>query len=102
MKAIDLIERADLRQKRATMLASAVFREIDEYLRDDIRRNDVFDKLMDIFTQQGVEVLTDYDRQTCGLPPRGPDGWTAEELIALEENRLAALLAPIRVGPGRA
>lgn len=42
----------------------------------------------------GVEFVTDYDREQCGLPPRGPEGWTVEELMLLERVRLSRMLAP--------
>jgi hypothetical protein len=52
-------------------------------------------KLEDLFRQDGVEVLTDYTRQEMGLPPRGPDGWTIEEIHAMERLRLERMMAPM-------
>jgi hypothetical protein len=31
----------------------------------------------------------------CMVSPRGPDGWTQEEIIALEGKRLEALTRPL-------
>ena len=51
--------------------------------------------IQDEMMAEGVEVFTDYDRQEAGLPPRGLDGWTVEELLALEKMRLDALTRPM-------
>lgn len=45
--------------------------------------------------QRGVEVLTDAYRASLGLPPRTTDGWTAEEIVALEQQRLKAMYEPM-------
>ncbi len=89
--------RYDLRRRRATALTAAVLGEMRRQgvdLHDDYRG--IHDALMNVFTQEGVEVVTDYTRAEAGLPPRGPDGWTLEEMAALERARLEAITAPIR------
>ena len=93
MKAIDQIERVNLRQLRAQSLAHAIFDAVRPFI-DDEHYRDVMYALEDLFRDKGVEVLTDLDRQQYGLPARGPDGWTAEEIVALEQKRFDALFAP--------
>jgi hypothetical protein len=51
--------------------------------------------LMELCMKEGVEILTDYTRTEIGLPQRGPDGWTMEEIIALEKCRLDMMYAPL-------
>ena len=53
-----------------------------------------------VLTDQGVEVLTDRDRHEAGLPARGPDGWTIEEVLAYEKRRLELLMRPVRRSGG--
>lgn len=86
----------NVRRMRAMTLAAAVFDAIRPHVAD-LRNDDwraVHDAILALFVDRGYEVLSDHDRDQYGLPPRGPDGWTIEELIALEQKRLAALLAP--------
>jgi hypothetical protein len=52
--------------------------------------------LRNVLNEEGVEIITDYTRQEMGLPPLGPDGWTIEEIIALEQKRLEMLTKPIQ------
>ena len=42
-----------------------------------------------------VEIVSDFDRQQYGLTPRGPDGWTMEEIVELEKRRLELMFAPM-------
>ena len=56
------------------------------------RAHDVIFKLM---YESGVDVVTDCDRADLGLPARDHDGWTHEELLALEQRRLDLLRQPI-------
>lgn len=93
----------DIRRNRAEVLAAAVMRglypKIDATPPDDLphRINRlVHDAMFEVMHEHGVEVLTDHDRERAGLPPRGPDGWTVEELVALERRRLDILLAPMK------
>jgi hypothetical protein len=55
---------------------------------------DVSDQLMQTLMSVGVEFLTDHDREQAGMPPRGPDGWTLDELMALEKARLEHMMRP--------
>lgn len=91
--------RIDLRRARANSLASAIFLKMQPYLRTegpDERHvlRDAFDELFKLLYEEGVEVFTDFDRAKLGLSPRGFDGWTAEEIIALERARIEAFQNP--------
>jgi hypothetical protein len=86
--------RVDLRRRRADVVAHHVWQEIRKHVDRD-RERDVFYALQDALTTIGVDMVTDYDRQQLGLPPRGPDGWTPDELVAMERLRLDALMRPI-------
>lgn len=95
--ALKALTRMDLRKVRAQSLAAAVMRAVDPLLDPEnprVRR-DAFDAIFEVLWQQGVEVLTDYTRSEARLPPRGEDGWTDDELQALEEARLAVLRRPM-------
>ena len=69
-----------------------MFSDIEGRPAEGPSRKDLFrhvkGELMEILMAQGVEIMTDRLRQEIGLPPRGPDGWTVEEIIALEQRRL--------------
>lgn len=94
-KATEQSLRINLRRKRAMSLVAAILQQINPYLKDDGRhRRDAHDALMRVFVEEGVEVLTDHVRMTLGLSPRGPDGWTDEEIRALDLRRLELLLDP--------
>jgi hypothetical protein len=43
----------------------------------------------------GYEILSDYQRSLLKLPPRGPDGWTVEEVLAWDAYRVASMFKPI-------
>lgn len=89
----------DLRHKRAAALTSFIVHTVSKYICDCDRMRkpmrDLHDELFAEFHKTGVEIVSDYDREAAGLPPRGPEGWTIEELIALEKRRLELLRAPI-------
>lgn len=89
------MERINLRRRRAAHLTSVVTRELDRAQIPNEYRQDIFEAIFKIFEQEGVEVLTDFDRQHHGLPSRGPDGWTTDEIKALEFKRLESLTKPI-------
>jgi hypothetical protein len=89
--------RMDLRRARTMQLTHAVMQAIEPFIRDEDgrERRDVYEALVRLFNDQGVEILTDFTRAEAGLPPRGPDGWTDAELRALEARRLEVMLRPI-------
>lgn len=101
MNATSKIDWPNLRLLRAQSLVARILSVIDPYLCDHMEevsaRREVHDALIELFAGIGVDIVTDYDRQEAGLPPRAPNGWTVEELIALEKRRLDALYAPVTV-----
>jgi hypothetical protein len=102
MKASDTM-RADLRSNRARSLTHLIFRIVRPHLRDDEegryyeREEQILSQIMRELHDLGAEVVTDETRRVAGLSPRGSDGWTMEELIALEKRRIELLTAPIIV-----
>ncbi|MCK1322175.1 hypothetical protein IVA94_14990 [Bradyrhizobium sp. 156] len=100
MKATDQMMRQDMRRLRIQPLLHEILHIVCNHLSDeDYRRNamrelqhELFDKLYEM----GAELVTDHTRAAMGLPARGPDGWTMEELIELEKKRLELLTQPIR------
>lgn len=84
------IERLNLRETRARQMASHIIHTLRPYLAEDCMPS-AYNALVETLMIDGVEVLTDHDRDTHGLPPRGEDGWTHEELVALESSRLENL-----------
>jgi hypothetical protein len=40
-------------------------------------------------------IRADDQRSLLKLPPRGPDGWTAEEILAWEKYRLETMFKPV-------
>ena len=87
------IERLNLRETRARQMASHIIHTLRPYLAEDCMPS-AYNALMETLMIDGVEVLTDHDRDVHGLPPRGEDGWTHEELVALESSRLGKLVTP--------
>lgn len=85
--------RMDLRRNRAMPLTAAIFDKMRPFIEPD-RLRDAHEELYSLLLQEGIEILTDQTRAEAGLPPRGPDGWTAAELHALEASRLQLLLPP--------
>lgn len=88
-------ERPDLRRRRAERLVAAIMHEAYKNPALDEVYRDMADVLIKVLSEEGVEVLTDYDREQCGLPARGPDGWTIDEIVALERRRLEVLTRPL-------
>lgn len=92
MRALDQLELVNLRRKRAGALAFALFREIDDLLPDDIRR-DVYDRMARVLHENGAHVMTDKDRAELGLEPRDFEGWTPSERVQEETRRHEATMA---------
>jgi len=70
---------------------------VGKYVPNDRERDlhrDLHYELLEAMEKVGAEIVSDYDRQQYGLSPRGPDGWTMEEIIELEKRRLEAMYAP--------
>ncbi len=94
MKATDTIRQMNIRQIKAQQIASLLMRTLDDIIPRACQR-EAYEKMMELLMTEGIEILTDEDRRRAGLPPRGPDGWTAAELHALEYARLYAISAQI-------
>lgn len=97
-KALDQIQRIDKRRLRAMALAAQIMHIVGKYIPDDRERDamrDLHYELQEALEKVGAEIVSDFDRQQYGLPPRGPDGWTMEEIVRLEERRLELMFAPM-------
>lgn len=92
--ALQVSMRTNLRRRRAEMLAHEIMRRAKPFIHYEARES-FFYSLRELFEEEGVEVLTEHDRQQLGLSPRGPDGWTIEEMMALEKMRLDLLTRPL-------
>lgn len=101
MSAFDENMRQDMRRLRIQPLLHEILQIVSKHLSDeDHRRNamrDLHNELFDKLYEQGVEIMSDHTRAAAGLPPRGRDGWTQEELLALEQKRLEAITRPLQV-----
>lgn len=101
MKRTSLMEmqRLDRRAMRAHALVAQIMHIVGKHFsrEDDARKaqRDLSRELFDEFHEMGVEIISDYTRAEIGLPPRGPDGWTVEEIIELERRRLEVMRAPL-------
>lgn len=93
--------RMNLRHERTKPLTHMILQIIRPHIRDDEegryydRENIIFAEIEKQLQDVGAEVITDYTRQEAGLPPRGPDGWTLEEILALEKRRMELLTRPL-------
>lgn len=94
-KAFEQLMRADVRRLRSHALVSHILHIVEKHLSgEDNRRNamrDISYELDEKFRAEGVEIITDATRAEAGLMPRGPDGWTIEELQILERRRIEAM-----------
>jgi hypothetical protein len=95
-KSMHQIERADKRRLRAMALTAQIMQIVGKYVPRDRERDcmrDLSYELQEAMEKVGAEIVSDLDRQQYGLPPRGPDGWTMEEIIELEKRRLEIMFA---------
>ena len=98
MKATDRIERINKRRMRAMSLTAQIMQLVSKHVPYDPDRDlmrDLHYELLEALERHGAEIVSDFDRQEFGLPPRGPDGWTMEEIIALEQRRMEMLTRPM-------
>ena len=98
MKTLEQLQRVDRRRMRAMALTHQIMQIVGKYVDRDRERDcmrDLAYELQEHLEKGGAEVISDYDRQVCGLSPRGPDGWTMEEIIELEKRRLELMCAPM-------
>ncbi len=89
----------DRRMLRAQVLTAQVMRLADPYLctHEGGNHRCFYDELMKLFWNGGFDILTDADRAEAGLPIRGRNGWTVDELRELERYRLEAMMRPLTV-----
>ena len=97
-KAFDQIERIDRRRLRAMALTAQIMQIVGKHVPRDRERDcmrDLTYELQEALENAGAEIISDFDRQQYGMSPRGPDGWTMEEIIELEKRRLEVMYAPM-------
>lgn len=91
--------RSDGRRLRAMALQHAILHIVGRHISNEDRAHDcmraISYELFDKLHAEGAEIITDDIRVEVGLPARGPDGWTVDELFALERKRLEMLMAPM-------
>jgi hypothetical protein len=98
MAKLDQIQRVDKRRLRAMALTAQILQIVGKYIPRDQEHDamrDLHYELQEALEKVGAEVVTDFDREQYGLSPRGPDGWTMEEIMKLEARRLELMLAPL-------
>lgn len=83
------------RRVRAQRLLMFIMSTIGTYIPYENRAK-VQDALLEEFIKAGADLVTDYDREQCGLEARGPQGWTPMELLAMDRARIARILEPVR------
>ena len=95
--ASEQLKRRDMRLMRAQHLVAAVMQKLGPYFddRQDSARRDAYEALLELFRSEGVDVITDAQRADAGLSPRGPDGYTVDEMLAIEKRRIDMLAAPL-------
>jgi hypothetical protein len=89
----------DVRRIGAQKLVAEVLQIVSRFLTAEDQRRRVIqiisEELFYAAWKAGVYILTDADRASAGLPPRGALGWTDAELQTLENRRLEAMLNPM-------
>ncbi len=93
----DRIHRVDLRRRRAEVFVHHALQCIKPHLRDDADMQKIFYDIFDAAYEAGAEILFDAERARLGLSPRGPDGWTDDEIRAYDSRFLLEMLKPISV-----
>lgn len=98
MATLDQLQHIDKRRLRAMALTAHILQIVGRYIPHNSERDPMRDlayELQEALEKNGAEIISDFDRQEWGLPPRGPDGWTIEEIMAMEKRRLEYMLAPM-------
>lgn len=88
----------ELRRVRAQQTTAHIMHIVSKYLCDHGEMDGhkhASRELMEALYESGAEVITDIDRATAGLPPRGPYGLTAEELRIRGARLTEAMLRPM-------
>lgn len=86
----------DMRLNRARQMTAHVMHAIGKYItnEEDNFHARASRDLLDLFYDNGVDIITDQMRADAGLPLRGEKGWTNEELQIMEARRIEAMLKP--------
>ena len=92
---IPAMVRPNWRRMRADAFIARVYLAIDPLIADQDERHAVYDKLRELFIEDGVEIVTDRARAEAGLPPRDDHGMSPQELLALEHARHEVLMRPL-------
>lgn len=85
--------RQNIRRIKSQQIAHFMMHELRDFIPDDCYQK-AADRLYKLLHDAGAEIVTDQTRAEYGLPARGPDGWTMEELHALELRKLELLTKP--------
>lgn len=67
----------------------------DESGKERNAMHDCSHALFEALYKAGATIVTDADRHEAGLPPRGDNGWTQQELAALEARHMELLTQPM-------
>lgn len=81
------------RHMRAQQLLGHVLHVIEKYIPHESYEGVARD-IEDLFLITGAYIVTDADRAAAGLPMRGVDGLTLDELKIIEAKMIQAMLAP--------
>jgi hypothetical protein len=56
---------------------------VPHLIRRELR--EIGEDLQKQFEEHGYEIMSDHQGEQLKLPPRGPDGWAADEILAWEQ-----------------
>lgn len=100
----EIAPRIDRRRYRADVISANMMQIVSKHLgrmmpsgyagASELIMSDIQSELSGLLRSHGAEIISDADRAAFGLPPRGPDGWTQEEIVALERRRLEVMSQP--------
>lgn len=85
------IEHPDKRRMRAIHMTAAIMQEIEDLVDYQDARGRIYDRLYDLFYENGASIMTDVDRAKEGLEPRDAKGWTPSEKLALKRAEIETL-----------
>lgn len=93
------IQTPNLRRARSDQFTHMVMQVIEPYLEQhgehDVRKY-ALRELHKLFSNIGADIVTDFVRAELGLPLRDNEGWTPDELRAMEARRLEIMCRPMR------
>jgi len=94
LKAFDFTP--DRRRHQVMAIVALVMDAIGKHIPDDghSHKHATYD-LLEALDKAGIDIITEEDRARAGLPPRGPKGWTHQELQIMDHKRLMVMLEPL-------